>query len=742
MPKKQVNKGNIIENVLEYLNNVSDGNGELFDLDNISLSKSANIDARYSEAITEFIRFMDEIPGGFLIYRATGDEEILYANRALIKMFCCKTLKEFRDFTGNSFKGMVHPKDLVSVEMSINKQRFDNEDNLDYVEYRIRRKDGAVRWVEDYIRSFHSEKVGDIFYVFMSDVSEDKNRRLDEAAEMLSEKERKIQNLIDKYNRERRLVNQEHLRRLEVIEGLSVNYDTILYIDLDANKVLPYRVNDDSEAEFEKMYQPREYRAYVMRYIRTKVHPEDRELVAKETDMGYMRRKLSESKTYYVNYREMDDDLVVHMQLRIVNVGTDNRNFQVVWGARNIEEEIRRDMKQTQVLEEALSNAKLANIAKTTFLSNMSHDMRTPLNAIFGYTALAKHTDDKAIHSYLEKIDAAGQQLLNLIDQVLQASKIESSEIELNESESDLSIILHRVFDNQQNLASRKGLKFNLNVSQLTHTNVVCDAEKLEQVIQHIVNNAIKYTDKGGSVKLEAYETQQLPNGYSVYEISVEDTGVGMDEESLIHAFEPFERIRNTTASGEFGTGLGLTIAKKYVDAMDGKISAQSKVGEGSKFTIELNLCVRPNKESLSETTDDLVSMLKGKKILVVDDNEINLEIETEILQDLGFETDTAMDGNFAVDKMAAAKPDEYALVIMDVQMPTMDGRTATKLIRELPNKEIAAVPIVALSANAFESDKKLSMEYGMDAHLTKPVDIPLLLQTVAEVMRSRKENK
>ena len=215
-----------------------------------------------------------------------------------------------------------------------------------------------------------------------------------------------------------------------------------------------------------------------------------------------------------------------------------------------------------------------------------------------------------------------------------------------------------------------------------------------------------------------------------------------MDEESLAHIFEPFERIRNTTASGEFGTGLGLTIAKKYVDAMDGKIIARSKLGEGSKFTIELNLCVRPNKESLSETTDDLVSMLKGKKILVVDDNEINLEIETEILQDLGFETDTAMDGNYAVDKMAAAHVGEYALIIMDVQMPTMDGRTATKLIRELPNKEIAAVPIVALSANAFESDKKLSMEYGMDAHLTKPVDIPLLLQTVAAVMRIRKENK
>ncbi len=738
-----INKqGNIIENVLGYLNSVSNGDGDLFDFDNISLSAAAKVDKKYVEAVTEFINFMDELPGGFLIYRANGNEEILYANRALIKLFCCKTLKEFREYTGNSFKGIVHPRDLVSVEMSIKKHLGDSDENLDYVEYRIRRKDGVVRWVENYGRCFHSEKVGDIFYVFINDVSEEKTRRLDEAAEMLNEKERKIQNLIDKYNRERRLVNQEHLRRLEVIEGLSVNYDTILYIDLDSNKVLPYRVNDNSETEFEKMYQPREYRAYVMRYIRTKVHPEDREVVAKETDVGYMRRQLAENKTYYINYREIEDDIVIHMQLRIVNVGSDNHVSQVVWGARNIEEEIKRDMKQTQVLEEALSNAKLANIAKNTFLSNMSHDMRTPLNAIFGYTALAKHNKDDVTLSYLEKIDGAGQQLLNLIDKVLEASKIESSEIELNEEESDIVAIVTKVYDDNLSAANRKNMDFVLDVKSINHSKVVCDTDKVSQVLTHIVNNAVKYTDVGGRVAVAARETQELPNGYSVYEISVEDSGIGMDEDNLAHIFEPFERIRNTTLSGEFGTGLGLTIAKKYVDAMDGKIAAQSKRGVGSKFTITLNLCVRSLQESLSETTDDLVSMLTGKKILVVDDNEINLEIETEILQDLGFETDTAMDGNFAVDKMAAAKPDEYALIIMDVQMPTMDGRTATKLIRELPDKSVAAVPIVALSANAFESDKKLSMEYGMDAHLTKPVDIPLLLQTVAAVMRSRKDKK
>ncbi|MCM1533499.1 MAG: ATP-binding protein [Corallococcus sp.] len=726
-------KGNIIENVLNYLGEANfDGN---------ELLEHQTSDNKQNSTILEVIKFMDEIPGGFLIYRADGNEDILYANPALLKIFCCKTLKEFRELTGNSFKGVVHPKDLASVEFSIKRQIAENFDNTDYVEYRIRRKDGVVRWVEDYGHYIHSDNVGDVYYVFISDVSDEKNRRLDEAAEMLSEKERKIQNLIDKYNRERRLVNQEHLRRLEVIEGLSVNYDTILYIDLDANKVLPYRVSDHSESEFEKMYQPREYRAYVSRFIRTQVHPEDREVVAKETDISFMRRKLSESKTYFINYRIIEDDAIVHMQLRIVNVGSDNHISQVVWGARNIEEEIKRDMKQTQVLEEALSNARLANIAKNTFLSNMSHDMRTPLNAIFGYTALAKHSADENAASYLDKIDVSAKQLLSLIEKVLEASSIESSEIEINEAESDLSSILTSVYNEQNKLAKEKEIDLSLDVSKLNHTQVMCDAEKVEHVVNHIVNNAVKYTENGGKVEIVANEIQELPNGYSVYEISVEDNGIGMDEENLAHIFEPFERIRNTTDSGEFGTGLGLTIAKKYVDAMDGKIVARSVLDEGSKFIVTLNLCVQSSPVSLTETTDDLVEMLRGKKILVVDDNEINLEIETEILEDLGFATDTAMDGNFAVDKMAAASDEEYALIVMDVQMPTMDGRTATKLIRELPDKMIAQIPIIALSANAFESDKKLSMEYGMDAHLTKPVDIPVLLQTIASIMHSRKEN-
>lgn len=386
------NGGNLIEYVLNYLNNVNVEN---------------TTDEQYAETAREVIRFMNEIPGGFLIYRAYGEEQIIYANDALIKIFKCGDLQDFRDYTGNSFKGVVHNDDLENVENSIRNQITDNADNLDYVEYRIRRKDGAVRWVEDYGHFIHSDTVGDIFYVFISDVTEEKERRLAETAALVNEKELKIKNLTEEYDKERRLIHQEHLRRLEVIEGLSVNYDSILYVDLAADKLLPYRASARMKDEFEEMYKPRDYRQYINRYIDRWVYKEDRDIVRDVTDIKGISDRLAADKSFFINYRIVEGDKIVHMQLRVVNVGADKVVSQVVIGARNIEEEIRRDMKQMQVLEEALSASKHANVAKNTFLSNMSHDMRTPLNAIFGYTALAKNCVDEGARVYLDKIDAS-----------------------------------------------------------------------------------------------------------------------------------------------------------------------------------------------------------------------------------------------------------------------------------------------------------------------------------------------
>ena len=701
----------------------------------------------HTQTACEIIKFMDKMPGGFLIYHADGDEQIIYANKALLRIFRCDTMKEFQDLTGNSFKGMVHPDDLDDVEESIKEQIAISQYDLDYVEYRIIQKDGTIRWIEDYGHFAHTESVGDIFYVFIGDATEKRNRQLIEKAAIINqskENEQRLQNLIAKYDKERKQINQEHLRRLEVIEGLSVNYESILYVDLDADKVVPYRLSSRTKHQFRNKLQARGFLWYASNYVSIWVHPEDREMVSKVTTPEYIRKKLSDNKTYYINYRIIKDAETQFLQLRIVNVGSKDHISQVVMGYRRVDEEILREMEQKQILEEALNNANLANIAKNTFLSNMSHDMRTPLNAIFGFTALAKNHihESEVIEGYLEKIDAAGRQLFELIEKVLEISWMESHDIRITETECNLCDILQDVHMILLPQISDKNISFVLNYEDLKHCDIYGDRDKLRQLILYLANNAVKYTNAGGRVEIIATEPEQLSNDYADYRFTVKDTGIGISEEFLQHIFEPFEREKNTTFSGIPGTGLGLTITKNIVDMMGGSIEASSTVGSGSTFTVTLRFRVQNNPISVSTDTLNMISLLQNIKILLVEDNEINMEIETEILEGLGFLIDTAADGSIAVEKMTNSKPGDYDLILMDIQMPIMDGRQATEAIRRLENPVLADIPIIALSANAFESDKLLSIESGMDAHLTKPLDVPVLLETAARIIQSRKSGR
>lgn len=694
-------------------------------------------------AVYDMIRFMDKMPGGFLIYHADGNEEIIYANRALLRIFQCDTQEAFRELTGNSFRGIVHPDDLEAVENSIKEQIAHSQYDLDYVEYRIIRRDGAVRWIEDYGHFIHNETVGDIFYVFMGDATEKKNRQMREKTAILNEKkerEQKLQNLIEEYDKERKLVNQEHLRRLEVIEGLSINYESILYVDLDDNKILPYRLSSRTEHQFAEDARTRNFRWYTSDYINTWVHPEDRDTVSLATNPDYIRKKLAHSKTYYINYRILRGVETQHLQLRIVNVGSRDHISQIVMGYRRVDEEILREMEQKQILEEALNNAKLANIAKNTFLSNMSHDMRTPLNAIFGYTALAKKelSEEQPARTYLDKIDASGRQLLDLIEKVLEISWMESRDIHITETECSLVDILQDIHRLLLPQASDKNITFSLHPIDLEHSHVICDQEKIRQLLLYLVNNAIKYTKAGGLVNIMAKETEKLPGGYAIYQFQVIDSGIGIGPDFLTHVFEPFERENNTTASGIYGTGLGLTIAKNLAEMMGGTIAVQSTVGKGSTFTATLRLRIQDRSSSFSSGNEQTLAVLTRKKTLLVEDNEINREIETALLEGLGFLIETAADGSIAVEKIKASRPGEFALILMDIQMPVMDGRQAARAIRHLEDPALSRIPIVALSANAFESDKQLSIESGMNAHLTKPIDVPLLLETVARAIRSQ----
>ena len=668
-----------------------------------------NFSPKQIEAANKFKKFIDRLPGGFLIYRADEKEEIIYANIALIRMFECKNAKEFARLTDNSFKGIVYKEDYDEVVKSIEHQISGEDGNVDYVEYRIVTKSGKIRYVEDYGHFAHT-KAGNMYYVFITDATDKTAKR-----------------------------QQEHSQRLEVIAGLSVNYDSILYVDLNTDKVMPYRLSKRLFKQFDGKMEPKAYSFVTEDFVNSWIHPDDRDNIREILSPEYIRKNLENSPTYHANFRCVFEGNVQFMRLRIVDVGKNGQISQIVIGSQNIEEELKQELQQKALLEKALQDAKLANATKNAFLSNMSHDMRTPLNAIFGYLELAKKNlkTGAPIESHLDSIYAAGKQLLDLVDKVLHITYIESKDFKLRDDPCDLKELATEVFDELLPFSEKKKLRVTLNNSGVIHPEVYTDRDQLKQILLNLARNAVQYTASGGEVKLTIEENTSRPSDFAAFRFEVQDTGIGIAPESLEKIFDPFERENNSTHSGVFGSGLGLTIAKKIVDGMGGTITAESKVGVGSTFTVNLSFRLAEHHDT-DLSTDDVEAFLKGKKILLVEDNEINMEIETELLEDLGLIIEPAENGQIAVDKMSVAEPNEYLFVLMDIQMPVMDGWQATEGIRTLPDPAVANIPIIALSANAFESDKRASAENGMNAHLNKPMDIPILLKAIRKTVMNK----
>ncbi len=700
---------------------------------------SENNDSDYQTAAYELIKFFDEMPGGFFIYRADDEERILYVNNAVLRIFGCNDRKEFDELTGGSFKGFVYPEDLQAVENSIVEQIKNSIYDFDYVEYRILCKDGTIRWIDDYGHYIRSESAGGIFYVFIGDATEKRKAGIAERRQMLSEVKKsrdRLSAVIEEYDKELSLINQEHLRRLEVIEGLGASYESILYVELNRNSLVPYRQSERSAFLFENGSGTSEYSVSIDKYIKKWVYQEDKEQMRLLTSAEYISSRLLNEKAYSVNYRVTDGKSIQYFQMRVVNVSPNGSTDQAVMGFRRIDEEIHREMEHRDILESMLKKAQKAGAAKNTFISNMSHDMRTPLNAIFGFAELAKrHSEgnEKAIE-YLDRIETSGKELLDLIDKVLELSWAESAESGLNESRCTVSEIIMEVYNTMQPFAMQKNILLTVNYPSAAERCVYSDREKLKKILLHLTNNAVKYTPNGGKAELSA-EISESGRNYVEYKFTVKDTGIGISKEFIGHIYEPFERERNTTGSGISGAGLGLTIAATIVDMMGGTITAESEPGKGSTFTLTLKFKTADEKQKENAASVNAMAKLLQSTILLVEDNEINLEIETEILRDLGFTIDTAKNGAIAVEKVRNSAPGEYALIIMDIQMPVMDGRQAAKQIRRLEDARLAQIPIIALSANSLDYDKQLSAESGMNAHLGKPIDIPLLLETMESVV-------
>jgi len=402
------------------------------------------------------------------------------------------------------------------------------------------------------------------------------------------------------------------------------------------------------------------------------------------------------------------------------------------------EQEYRKSLEQKNVaLQLAVQRETKANLAKREFLFNMSHDIRTPMNAIIGFTALAQtHIDDRGqVEDYLKKISVSSQHLLSLINDVLDMSRIESGKVTLEAKPVHLPELVHELRDIVQAVVSEKDLSLTLDTVGVENEDVIADPLRLEQILINVLANAVKFTPDGGQISLWIVQKDTAPAGYADFEFHIKDNGIGMSEEFQKHIFEQFARERTSTVSKIQGTGLGMAITKSLVDMMGGRITVKSEQGKGSEFTISLRF---PIGEAKTEQTPPAAkaSASAGKKLLVVEDNELNLEIASTLLKEAGFEVDTAENGKIAVEKVEAASADRYDLILMDIQMPEMDGYEATRRIRALPDAKKAALPIVAMTANAFEDDRKNALRAGMNGHIAKPLDIQKLFQVLSELLK------
>ena len=385
-------------------------------------------------------------------------------------------------------------------------------------------------------------------------------------------------------------------------------------------------------------------------------------------------------------------------------------------------------------LEDALDQAQAASHAKSAFLMNMSHDIRTPMNAIIGFAALANDRveDTETVRDYLQKISVSGGHLLTLINSVLEMSRIESGQIELRDAECSLREILSDVRSIVQADIAAKDIQFEIETADVADEDLLCDRARLSQALLNVLSNALKFTPDGGAVSVRVRQLEGAEEGYAAYEFKIRDTGIGMSREFKEHLFEAFSRERTSTVSGVEGAGLGLAITKNIVDLMRGEITVESEEGQGTEVTITLplRLLAVGRTEALPEpevaATEEL--SFSGRRILLVEDNALNQEIAKAVLEEAGFAVDVADDGTVAVEKVRGAQPGQYDLILMDIQMPIMNGYEATRQIRAL-DSPLSSIPIIALSANALEEDKRNSLESGMNNHVGKPFDVRQLLE-------------
>lgn len=471
-------------------------------------------------------------------------------------------------------------------------------------------------------------------------------------------------------------------------------------------------------------------------YIEKYVHPDDRTQLREAVRIPNVLRDLEGKSEAYYRYRLTAGGKITHCQLSFSHIGGSTSPY-LMFATRDIDEIIRVEREQQKALEEARDMAEAANKAKSAFLFSMSHDIRTPMNAISGYTDLIlKHSDDmdKCI-DYAHKIRWSSDFLLSLVNNVLEMARIESNRMTLNEAPVAAEQITQEVYAVYSELMKQKQITFVM-TSQLQPGCLYADKVRLKEIFLNLISNAYKYTPEGGTVTLAVRELPDPREGYVLLEILVSDTGIGMSQDFLPQLFEEFSRERSAADSGIQGTGLGMPIVKRIVDLMGGTITVKSAPGEGTTFVVRI-----PHRKARMEDgqKEDEVPVdtqrFVGKRLLIAEDNELNAEIITEILQEMGFLVERAADGLICVQMLLNAPAGHYDAILMDIQMPNLDGFKATRAIRAMEDPGKCQIPIIAMTANAFEEDRRNSLAAGMNDHIAKPIEIRKLQVALAAVI-------
>lgn len=529
-------------------------------------------------------------------------------------------------------------------------------------------------------------------------------------------------------------INRERNERLRTIETLAETYISMYIVDPYSEKVTIVKKAPFIDYEALKLSE-RKFSEVLEDWAKRVIHPDDLEVVKEVANVSNLRLQLLTGGKIIQQFRTIDENEPTYQEIRLAPISNSEKNGMIIVAFLDRTEFALQQIRQQNELEEALVKARAASDAKTNFLFNMSHDIRTPMNAVTGYTTLAKrHIEQpELVEDYLNKIELAGHNLLSLVNQVLEMARIESGKVTLEQTQINIVEKVNAMLTVVSANANIHGVNITGNVSEIKNADVITDDSRLNQVITNILGNAIKYTPEGGKITFTAMQKGLVREGYGRYVFITEDTGIGMSEEFLSHIFEEFSREHNTTVSGIQGTGLGMSIVKKIVDLMEGTVEIQSKLGKGTKVTIELPMKIVSKANNIENEKEDFAADFKGKKLLLVEDNEMNREIAADILGEVGFIVDMAEDGDIAVEKVNNSSPGEYFAVLMDVQMPRMNGYEATKMIRSLPDKNLSDVPIIAMTANAFIEDRQNALAAGMNDHLAKPISIPKLMETLSK---------